>query len=385
MPPTAGVLPKSITCAGCLKIITVRQYLRCYLCKQHFDLICANVSEKRFLNTMSKEHKTAWKCEQCKAKQPKCGNMNTPVRGLTNPDDEANLDVQQPTTSGAANTDMLTCTHSDTENVTIRRGGSQLICDNSVEGSLNYTLEDTYCLENIRVIVREELRRVVDDRLTDVICKAVVDQIGSSMNVKIAELNKRISTLEASIKELQKTQTEMKQMETNQRTVSYLPLNPQAQSNQIGLSAPNNTSNMEPSAGSTQDTLSNDASFVPSINVTSNEERSKHSRNSSMITRGTAAPGSTQIQASERWKYLHLYYVRVGTTVEQVLDHLKSIHDGLYTVESLKARGNYASFKLGVPAKLVDQIMSPQNWTEDICIKPWKHNFRPRTRKSQTE
>lgn len=49
-------------CAGCLQIIPDRLFLSCYLCKDTYDLTCANVSEKRFFNTMTKEHKKSWSC-----------------------------------------------------------------------------------------------------------------------------------------------------------------------------------------------------------------------------------------------------------------------------------------------------------------------------------
>lgn len=46
--------------------------------------LCANVSEKRYLNTMTPEHKAAWKCVICIIKIPKKSNTQTPVRGNVN-------------------------------------------------------------------------------------------------------------------------------------------------------------------------------------------------------------------------------------------------------------------------------------------------------------
>lgn len=69
-----------IKCGGCLKPIEGKQYLRCALCALNYDLSCANVSEQRFLNTMTREHKKNWKCMLCKSKQPKGDNSNTPIR-----------------------------------------------------------------------------------------------------------------------------------------------------------------------------------------------------------------------------------------------------------------------------------------------------------------
>ncbi|CAG9790420.1 unnamed protein product [Diatraea saccharalis] len=50
------------------------------ICKEHYDLICANVSESRFYNTLTKEKRETWKCTLCVSKQPRTDNTNTPVR-----------------------------------------------------------------------------------------------------------------------------------------------------------------------------------------------------------------------------------------------------------------------------------------------------------------
>ncbi|CAG9782738.1 unnamed protein product [Diatraea saccharalis] len=68
-------------CGGCRKSIEDKRFLSCSACGLHYDLECANVSEQRFYNTMSKDHKKAWKCVMCFSRQPKVDNTNTPVRG----------------------------------------------------------------------------------------------------------------------------------------------------------------------------------------------------------------------------------------------------------------------------------------------------------------
>lgn len=78
------------TCAGCLHEITGRQYMICSLCNKTYDLLCANVPEKRYFNTMTLEHKQKWKCQNCICKQPKMNNINTPIKPLTQ-DDVANI------------------------------------------------------------------------------------------------------------------------------------------------------------------------------------------------------------------------------------------------------------------------------------------------------
>lgn len=108
------------------------------------------------------------------------------------------------------------------------------------------------------------------------------------------------------------------------------------------------------------------------------EVRRKRTRHTpTNVTRGTASPTSTSLLAAERKAYLHLYYVKSGTTVEQVIQHLHTIcPDDECVAEVLKSRGDYASFKLSVPAKHSSKYLSPEHWAEDVHIKPWRSGFR---------
>lgn len=71
-------------CAGCLQKLPKREFLICSLCKSSYDLDCANVPVVRFNNTMTVEHKKAWKCQTCLCAMPKTDNTNTPVRNMFN-------------------------------------------------------------------------------------------------------------------------------------------------------------------------------------------------------------------------------------------------------------------------------------------------------------
>lgn len=67
-------------CSGCRQPITDRRFLCCVLCRDNYDLLCANVSEQRFNNTLTGDHRANWKCVTCVSRQPKTDNANTPVR-----------------------------------------------------------------------------------------------------------------------------------------------------------------------------------------------------------------------------------------------------------------------------------------------------------------
>ncbi|KAJ2951373.1 hypothetical protein O0L34_g13514 [Tuta absoluta] len=108
-------------------------------------------------------------------------------------------------------------------------------------------------------------------------------------------------------------------------------------------------------------------------------KRSKHQVQK--VLRGKAAQGSTLLEAADQTKYLHVYYLKVGTTEKQIQDHLHQIvgHSNCM-VESLKARGHYASFKIGVPSKLTDKVLDPENWPSNSCIKFWSQPFRAKSK-----
>lgn len=53
------------TCVGCKQTIVTNQFLRCSCCMSFYDLECANVSENRFYNTLTREHREKWRCTRC--------------------------------------------------------------------------------------------------------------------------------------------------------------------------------------------------------------------------------------------------------------------------------------------------------------------------------
>lgn len=95
------------------------------------------------------------------------------------------------------------------------------------------------------------------------------------------------------------------------------------------------------------------------------------------LVRGTAAPGGTALEAADRNRFLHLFYLKSGTTEEQVTSYINSICGGeVCRAETLKAKGDYASFKLCIPTSMTNTVMCSENWATDVCIKPWRQLFR---------
>lgn len=66
-------------CSGCRNVLGGDPCLGCCRCKAKYDLVCANVASFDY-ELMDAKHKASWKCPECCSKEPKTGNINTPVR-----------------------------------------------------------------------------------------------------------------------------------------------------------------------------------------------------------------------------------------------------------------------------------------------------------------
>lgn len=362
------------TCHGCRSTITTNNHLKCSLCAHIYDLVCANVNEQRFVR-MSKENISSWKCPECVSNTPKAGNINTPV--------------------GAAHGSNLRESHqlitqTDTDNVTVHRGSSGCNPKRVLDHSF---AEDTYCLDTMRTVIRDEMERVMDERVSTLMSKLITEQVTQPFNRIISELTGRVATLESRLKSLGKDKGNSIPGgdKENRRIGDLISVPSQSSQGATGKTVPvpvrqekaplPSTSRIQTS--SSQDELIATAGEPAGASWT--EVAKKRHRSAPVgVIRGAAGPGSSKLEAAERRRQLHLYYVKVGTTAAEVHDHLISIcGDNSYTVQELTARGSYASFKLEVPSKVEDSIMSPGSWPRDICVKPWRQSFRSTSKEGQ--
>lgn len=78
-----------MSCAGCLTVITGKDYLKCFNCQGSYDLACAGVNVRRFNSfyststTAGREQRVNWKCPECLSNVPKGDNSSTPIRSHT--------------------------------------------------------------------------------------------------------------------------------------------------------------------------------------------------------------------------------------------------------------------------------------------------------------
>ncbi|KOB74078.1 Zinc finger DNA binding protein [Operophtera brumata] len=65
-------------CAGCLNTINTSECMNCFVCRQWYDLDCANLAVKQF--RLLTDGRNSWKCAGCRNKEPKGNNTETPIR-----------------------------------------------------------------------------------------------------------------------------------------------------------------------------------------------------------------------------------------------------------------------------------------------------------------
>lgn len=90
--------------------------------------------------------------------------------------------------------------------------------------------------------------------------------------------------------------------------------------------------------------------------------------------RCTAGSTVTSLRAVEERKHIHLWNMVSGA--DEVREYLQILcPGGTCTVEALKSRGDYKSYKLGVPVAYFDKCISADVWPVNARVKMW---FFPR-------
>lgn len=99
------------TCAGCKKHIRSIENLICSLCKDKYDLLCANITKDCY-TAMTIEQIKSWKCQACRCKTPKISNLETPIHQLDystpqqNKTTNNNITTRKKTSSSTINTTL---------------------------------------------------------------------------------------------------------------------------------------------------------------------------------------------------------------------------------------------------------------------------------------
>lgn len=403
-------------CAGCRAILTNRLFLGCKLCYQNYDLECANISKERFLNIMSEEQKENYECPACMCKKPKNGNHNNPVGRQDNHISIVDLIDADSSNVGP---EAQFASNNSSEHVTFRNRQRKdaFVAENTF-------MDELVRLSSVRAIIRDEFERIIDQRLVKLFSK--YDEEQTTRNIKTQQalngISEKVTLLEQRVNALE-CELASKSNETFQQTPVItiekdnlkvrkpLPTTPKQKPSSTGkdtsdLAKLSEKQDQEPvqcavttvvpaaPAGPSLPTLSGDSYRISNNTSVINEKNIAYSKiaakpkRSLGFLRGSAPANESlpQLMAAEQQRYIHLCYVQMGTSDQQVKDYVNAITGaGTCSVESLKARGQYASFKIGVPTTLYDSVMEPEKWPINVCIKPWSTNFRLRRDSEQKQ
>lgn len=103
--------------------------------------------------------------------------------------------------------------------------------------------------------------------------------------------------------------------------------------------------------------------------------------------RGTAGPHVTSLKAIECRKFIHLWNMISGA--DDVREYLHTLYPGkTFTIEELKPKGDYKSFKIGVPKELYEECLTAEMWPENARVRVWffrrsESSGKPPTRAEQ--
>lgn len=102
--------------------------------------------------------------------------------------------------------------------------------------------------------------------------------------------------------------------------------------------------------------------------------RGRRRRPSSLC--GTAGPTVTSLKAVEPRSLIHLWNMESGA--EDIREYLKQLcPDALCTVTELTPKGDYRSYKIGVPVAYYETCMSTDVWPVNARIKAWVTHQKP--------
>lgn len=390
------------TCSGCGGVIQSKHFLDCCICNDFYDLECLNISESNFLK-FNEDYKCQWVCPACVSSQPKGDNTCTPARS-TVISDYTNINVTRGSRVPISPSDSQTATGEYVSppppiNLELNRlkdevcdlkkqntvilnmlsdvsqSVKQMLCEYSLglknkEDEISLLKESVVQLRN-KLSQYEQIQAVDGNnyaKRTSV--KAIVDKCNDSASTNKPKKQTKASKPFPSFK--QAGTTIVPEVVERDPPTTFI-LDP------LSISVQKGESDVEDDDKTHQDATTAEE-WTEVINKRTRTRLSN-------VLRGTATPGSTTLEASTKWSYLHLYFVKLGTPKEQVSDHLKTIlgDSEIFTVETLKARGQYASFKIGVSIKHATKVLNASNWAENICIKYWKQNFRSRKTENEVQ
>lgn len=332
-----------MNCSACRCPICQEDYLRCMIdsCRRVYHIICTGAKN------LTSDEKKAWICPECQCTTKKGGdNSLTPVgRSKLNRD----------------------------PNVTFRKKTSEVAKVSDEEpGALAVEIRS---LRSEMSILRDQLINAVS--------------LISSYESKLDKYAAQVVALNAKLEEYQTKSSKIFPSPYNHSTREPTPQN---QRQKAPMSGPNNKTLLDRTTSDKVPVIVNLAAKYPGSSTGKNDTETEVSCNDTthddqqwtevkkrksrgpLSLCGAAGPAITALKAVEPIKYIHLW--NMVSNNDEVLQYLKQLCPaGSCSVEELNPRGNYKSYKIGVPEIYYDKCFSIDVWPINARIKAWI-NFR---------
>lgn len=430
-------------CSGCLSEIISKQFLTCSTCGENYDLDCANVGLKVFALM---EHKDRWVCHACRSKVRKTDNSDTPARpsiggGLGTrehldiscielpSDDMRGAFVTQRRKTSKSASNRVNDSHLETDNDHIEftdcKAGRELISDNLHQeikfirdhvvilsqrvGELISSIEVSHVkqdLSNNKLMeIDERLQSFERENSKYVSCSCACHRM-SELSGLVQKSPTQLTKTAVLPKNIEKSQPRRKAKKLKTAVVEKSKIGSSAPPMLVpvvttlqksGLAGTDNSSNMTCSVESNTQylpQLDSPEMLVGNPKDANVQETEQHSggewievrakkRNSRLSQMCTAGPESTFLKAMEPRKRIHLW--NMESEAGDILRYLQILCPGVKcSIEELKARGDYKSYKITVPEEFYERCVSPEVWPTNARVKPWTF-FRSPRKHSQFE
>uniref|UniRef100_A0A2A4JWS0 Uncharacterized protein n=1 Tax=Heliothis virescens TaxID=7102 RepID=A0A2A4JWS0_HELVI len=318
-------------------------------------------------NAYTLAYKKKWVCPDCICLMPKCGNMETPLR----------KDVTD-----------LTITTTPQNNVNTQRGSqaqfSPVMMDRDVDAALLVELKqfrsDIIARLDSQANAITQLQYQFSqtkndlDNLIKIITiienKVTQSQSHQSHQVITEEATTSSPITFAEAVSLNAKPTQHKKNASSQKTAKMYKVN-------TGVA-------IKPTVPTTQKDVAKDS--VPHMLSEQGEDEETgqggwttvQNKKFNRVSKNVGIGKNTElkaIQATERKKHLHVWRLHPETTEEAVTSHIKSIcgQDITLKVQKIKHKTDrdYASFVIGVPERMYDDLNKPEIWPVNTEFNEW--------------
>jgi hypothetical protein len=374
-------------CNGCGLEIYDISYMECSEenCKKLYHLKCLTITENSF-ESFTQEFKDNWHCPECKRNIPKRGNSDTPVRGHA-------MINQTFTPSGFVNTQRGTrCRTNELED----DEGMKILAE-----LREFRLE-------MRTKMKEQTEQYESLKSKFISTESELQKLRNILKVVQEKVNK-VDTLEITVNELK---------QVNERLEARLKQELKGEEQQRSSEAIKTFANVT-KCSVKQAKLDDNSASIPAsqdgamktaeLPIQSTERNNEHK--DKLDSQGKEKDGkwttvmkknrypnkevrrgdniiNSEIQGTERKKFLHVWRLKKETTQENIEKHVRNIcgQEVALKVDKIKHKTerDYASFIIGVPESQYEVLCQTDKWPLNIEFCEWVW-FRKSVNKSKNQ